>query len=55
MKLLRCKICDGEVDIIDNEHAVNKKIKCTKCGFNNLVDREKKPIIIMRKRNIREI
>lgn len=52
MKLLRCKVCSGEVDIVGNEHAVNKKIKCTKCGFNNLEEKKKEPIVIIKKRRL---
>lgn len=51
MKLLRCKVCSGEVEIVGNERAVLKKIKCTKCGFNNLEEEDKKPVIIMKRRS----
>jgi hypothetical protein len=52
MKLLRCKVCRGEVEIVGNERAINKKIKCTQCGFNNLETSEKKEpeVVIIRKR-----
>jgi len=51
MKLLKCKLCGGEVDIVGNERAVNKKVKCNQCGFNNLDEQEKKPpVIILKKR-----
>lgn len=50
MKLLKCKFCGGEVDIIDNTHAINKKIKCTKCGLSN-TDTPKEPeVVIIRRR-----
>lgn len=52
MKLLKCKVCSGEVNIVGNERAVKKKIQCTQCGFNNLEDQEKKPIIIMKRRRL---
>lgn len=52
MKLLRCKICKNEIDIIKNDRSVNKIIKCRKCGFSN---NDQKPmpevVIIKRKRN----
>jgi len=48
MILLRCKICDGEVNIVGNERLVNKKIQCTQCGFNNL-EEKKEPIIIKKR------
>ena len=53
MKLLRCKLCRGEVDVIGAERPINKKIKCTQCGYNNLAEPEKSgpEIIIVRKRN----
>ena len=54
MKLLKCKVCYGEVDIIGSEHSINKKIKCSniKCGFNNIEEEKKNPeIIIIRKRS----
>jgi len=40
MKLLRCKLCSGEIDIINNNRAINKKVKCRKCGFSNLKEKE---------------
>jgi hypothetical protein len=42
MKLLKCLICNGEVDVIDAERMVNKKVKCQKCGFTN---QEEKPVV----------
>lgn len=52
MKLLKCKLCQGEVDIIGGEHAVNKKIKCTKCGFTNESVQPKGPEVIIMRRKI---
>lgn len=40
MKLLRCKNCRGEVDIVGGERAIHKKIKCRQCGYNNLDEQE---------------
>ncbi len=52
MKILKCKICQGEVDIVGNEHSVSKKIKCHKCGFTNDNFSTKGPeVIIMRRRS----
>jgi hypothetical protein len=54
MKLLKCKLCRGEMDIIGNERAINKKVKCRSCGFNN--DNQSSTtykgteVVIMRKR-----
>jgi hypothetical protein len=52
MKLLKCKACDGEVEIMDNDKDFNKKIKCLDCGFNNIGETVlKKPeIIVIKKR-----
>jgi len=33
LKILKCKVCRGEVDIIADEYSINKKIKCQDCGF----------------------
>lgn len=54
MKLLKCKFCSGEMDIIGNEHAINKKVKCRKCGFSNLnePDRKEPEVMVIRKRPI---
>jgi len=52
MKLLSCIICDGEVDIINNDYNVNKKVKCRSCGFSNFESQQKAPeVLIIRKRN----
>lgn len=51
MKLLKCKICLGEVDIVGNERAVNKKTKCRKCGHTNDSHENRGPeVVIIRKR-----
>lgn len=56
MKLLKCKLCHGEVDIIANYRAVNKTIKCRKCNYTNVSDKEKKSpeVVIIRKKNLSE-
>lgn len=36
MKLLKCKICLGEVDLVGNERSIERKVKCHKCGFTNV-------------------
>lgn len=52
MKLLKCKLCSGEMEIIGNENAVHKKVKCLnpKCGFTNETKQKEPEIIIYRKR-----
>jgi len=52
MKILKCIICGGEVDILEYNGSINKKIKCRCCGFNNLQTQKKKEpeVVIIRKR-----
>lgn len=52
MKLLKCKLCSGEMEIVGNERAVNKKVKCLKCGYTNTNDPDRKvtEVVIMKKR-----
>ncbi len=53
MKLLRCKLCRGEVDIIGNEKSIKKKVKCQKCNFTNDSEQKDYPeVIVIRKRKI---
>ena len=54
MKLLKCKLCAGEVDIVGNTRLINKKIKCRKCGFSNLKEDSKKittEIVVIKSKN----
>jgi len=51
MKILKCRVCDGEVDIIGNHRSVSKKIKCKKCKFTNVEEKSKEPeVVIIRKK-----
>lgn len=50
MKLLKCKVCGGEVDIVDGEHAITKKTKCRKCGITSGSETKCPEVIIIRKR-----
>lgn len=50
MRFLKCKICLGEADIVGNDRAINKKIKCRKCGFTNQVEVKGPEVVIIRKR-----
>lgn len=52
MKLLKCKLCSGEVDIVGTEHSVNKKIKCTKCGYSNIDSNKIEPEIVIIRRKL---
>jgi DNA-directed RNA polymerase subunit RPC12/RpoP len=51
MKILKCIICNGEIEIVNNDGSIFKKVKCRKCGFNNLSKKiGKYPEIIIRKK-----
>jgi hypothetical protein len=50
MKLLKCKICLGEVDLVGNERSINRKVKCRKCGFTNETEQKGPEVVIIRKR-----
>lgn len=50
MKLLKCKLCMGEVDFVGNERAVNRKVKCRKCGFTNEAENKGPEVFVVRKR-----
>lgn len=54
MKLLKCLICRGEVDIIGNEHLASKKIRCQDCGFTNQEEKHQPEVIVMRKRPLNQ-
>ena len=50
MKFLKCKICGGEADIVGNDRAINKKIKCCKCGFSNNTESRGPEVVIINRR-----
>lgn len=52
MKILKCIVCGGEVDILEYNGSITKKIKCRCCGFTNSTFLKKKEpeILIIRKR-----
>ena len=50
MKILKCIICKGEVDIVVEDMSTYKKIKCKKCGFTNYQENKEPEIVIIRKR-----
>lgn len=55
MKLLKCKICMGEADLVGDEHTVNRKVKCRKCGFTNDAPENKGPeVVVIRKRPLND-
>jgi hypothetical protein len=53
MKILKCALCKGEVDILSNDTAINRKIKCRKCGFTNHSEHKEPEVLIIRKRPLR--
>lgn len=52
MKLLKCKLCMGEVDIVDGDRSINRATKCRKCGHTNgPAPKNKEPeVVVIRKR-----
>jgi hypothetical protein len=40
----------GEVDLINNDHSVNRKVKCRKCDFTN--ENKGPEIVVIRKRPV---
>ena len=40
----------GEVDFISSEHAVNRKVKCRKCGYSNEAENKGPEVFVVRKR-----
>lgn len=52
MRLLKCKLCAGEIDIVGNEHSIFKKIKCKYCGFANNDEKKYPEVIVIKKKAI---
>lgn len=44
MKILKCKLCSGEIDILYSDHPVLKKVKCLNCGYSNAKDVGSSPL-----------
>lgn len=55
MKLLRCKLCHGEMDVIGNERATHKKVKCRQCGYSNETIDKLPEVVVLRKRPYKEV
>jgi len=51
MKFLKCAICKGEVDVLNNDRAAKKKIKCRKCGHTNENEIKGPEVVIIRRRS----
>lgn len=52
MKILRCAICSGEVDIVGDDLSLGKKTKCRHCGITNAKSEKKEPeVFVIRKRS----
>jgi hypothetical protein len=54
MKILKCKLCRGECDVINYERSINKQIRCRGCGYTNEIAHNssiKEPeVVVIRKR-----
>lgn len=53
MKLLRCKFCRGEMDIVGGERSIHKKVKCRNCGYSNENEQQERKgpeVVVIRKR-----
>ena len=50
MKILKCKICLGEVDLIEGDRSINRKVKCRKCNFTNDHEIKGPEVLVIRKR-----
>ena len=50
MKLLKCKLCLGEVDLINpHDRSIHKKIKCRSCEFTNSEPKSPEVVVIRRR------
>jgi hypothetical protein len=56
MKLLKCLLCNGEVDIINHERSINKQVKCQKCHYSNDAAQTRKTpeILFIRKKIVQD-
>ncbi len=51
MKILKCKVCSSEVDIVGYGKGIVKQIECRSCGFTNAAPKVKEPeVVIIRRR-----
>lgn len=50
MKFLECLLCSGELEIISNEAAPNKEVKCNYCGYSSRYNKDHEPEIIIRRK-----
>lgn len=49
MKILKCKFCKGEAEIVGTDKSIHKKIKCLKCGFTNETEKKNTEVVIIRR------
>lgn len=54
MKLLKCVLCGGELDIISNKDDFGKKVRCIKCGFTNASETKPPPEVFVIRRKIKD-
>jgi phage FluMu protein Com len=52
MKILKCKFCKGELDLISNSRNSVIKVKCKKCGFANFKEIKEPEIFTIRRKSI---
>jgi hypothetical protein len=52
MKILKCKLCRGEVDITNSNGSI-KHTKCKKCGCSTEEQQKGPEVVIIRKRAIK--
>lgn len=49
MKFLKCKLCKGQLELLDNKGIV-RRVCCKKCDFNNIENQKEPEIFVIRKR-----
>jgi len=56
MKLLKCRVCDGEMELNSDERGVVRHARCLKCGYcgecaGSKEKREPEVVVIRRRRD----
>lgn len=52
MKFLQCIFCRGELEILQDNGSIQKKVKCSGCGFTNLAETKEPEVVVIRRRNL---
>lgn len=50
MNIIRCLICKGELEIVGNFKAIEKKVKCKKCNFTNAAAEKEPEVVVIRRK-----